>query len=109
MVPSIGSTIQRRPLSGASEAPYSSPTMASSGRICGQPVAQGPLDRRVGLAHRRQVGLGLDHQVGGAEALERDRVGHVGQLERQRQVLCGLPSRAVMLRVTAAGLGSPLA
>ena len=40
----------------------------------------------VGLAHRREVGLGLDPQVVRAEARDRDRVGVVGELEREREM-----------------------
>ena len=45
------------------------------------------LDVAVGLAHRRQVGLGLDDQVVRPEATQRDRVCDVGQLEREREVV----------------------
>ena len=52
-----------------------------------EPLADRALDGRVGLAHRCQVGLGLDHEVVGAVALERDPVGDVGQLEREVEVV----------------------
>jgi hypothetical protein len=41
------------------------------------------LDGAVGVAHRREVGLGLDDEVDGAEAGQRDLVGGVGELVRE--------------------------
>jgi len=49
--------------------------------------AQEFLDRPVGVADRRQVGLGLDAQVECFEPLRRHRVGLVGELVRQAQVV----------------------
>ena len=42
-------------------------------------------DRAVRLADRRQVGLGLDHEVARAEAGRRDLVGRVGEFEGERE------------------------
>ena len=44
------------------------------------------LDREVGLGHRGPVGLRPHLEVAGAEAGQRDRVGRVGELERQNEV-----------------------
>ena len=84
-VPSIGSTIQRR--DPEPDSPRSSPTTASSGRRSASKSSYGVLDRAVGVSDRGEVGLGLDHQVGGLEAGPGDRVGGVGELMRQRQVV----------------------
>ena len=48
----------------------------------------GELDRVVGLADGRAIGLGAHLQVGRAEARHRDRVGGVGELECELQ-MCG--------------------
>ncbi len=48
--------------------------------------AERRLDRAVGVGHRRQVGLRLDDEVTGAEARERDRVGHVGEPQGEVEV-----------------------
>ena len=58
----------------------SSPTTASSGRAPASARPDRLLDEPIGLAHRRHVGLRLDHQIGGPEARERDRIGRVGEL-----------------------------
>ncbi len=55
----------------------------------GEAVSQRPLDRGVGLADGRQIGLGLDDQVIGPEAGERDPIRDVGEFERDVQVLGG--------------------
>ena len=47
---------------------------------------EGALDGAIGVGDRRQVGLRLDAQVERAEARKRDRVGEVGQLEREGQI-----------------------
>ena len=57
-------------------------------------LAQRLLDGAVGLGDRGQVGLGLDHEILGAEAGQRDRVGDIGQLEREREVVGGAGHRA---------------
>ena len=44
------------------------------------------LDRPVGLRDRRPVGLRLDQEVTGAKAPERDRVGRVGEPQRELEV-----------------------
>ncbi len=44
------------------------------------------LDGAVGVADRGEVGLGVDDEVGGAEASGGDGVGGVRELECQRQV-----------------------
>jgi hypothetical protein len=53
----------------------------------GKPLAQRALDRVVGLGDRRQVRLGLDRQVLGEKALERDLVREVDELERKLEVV----------------------
>ncbi len=57
------------------------------GTFAGQVLADHPLDRLVGVADRRQVGLGVDDEVGRAEAGHRDHVGVVGHSQRERQVV----------------------
>ena len=58
-----------------------------------EPRPQGLLGRAVGLRDRRHVGLGLDDQIAGPEARERDLVRNVGELERDREVVGhGAPS-----------------
>ena len=52
-----------------------------------QRVAQHLLDRPVGVGHRGQVGFGLDAQIERAEPIHRQRVGLVGQLQRQGHVI----------------------
>jgi hypothetical protein len=52
----------------------------------GETCAQVALDGAVGLGDGRQVGLRLDGEVGGPEARQRDRVGRVRELEREREV-----------------------
>ena len=88
MVPSIGSMIQRR-----SPSPGPVAVLLADDDVAGafhrDPLADRPLDRLVGLGHGRQVRLRLDHQIGGAEAVERDLVGEVDQLERKREVVGG--------------------
>ena len=54
-----------------------------------QPLAHRLLGGAVGVRDRRHVRLGLDREIGGAKARQRDRVGNVGQLVRQRKVVCG--------------------
>ena len=49
------------------------------GTVLAEHVANRRLDRSVGIGDRRQVGLGLDREIGRAEALRRDRVGGVGE------------------------------
>ena len=60
---------------------------ASPGRSSAETLADRLLDGAIGLGHRRQVGLGLDHEIDGPVARQRDRVGDVGQLEREREVI----------------------
>ena len=60
------------------------------------PLAQRLLDRAVGLGHGGQVGLGLDVQVGGPEARERDRVGDVGELQGEREIRLHRQPRAYL-------------
>ena len=67
-------------------APCSSPSTPSSGPLALEQVEQRALDRAVGVGDGGQVGLRLDAQVERAEAGERDRVGGVGQLERESEV-----------------------
>ena len=87
--------IQRRPAGRPGDA-----ELLAEDRVAGplgrEPLAQRQLDRPVGLGHRRQVGLGLDHQVGGPEARDRDRVGDVGELEREREVVVGVGTDAIL-------------
>ena len=45
------------------------------------------LDRAVGFGDGREVGLGLDHEVLGAEPGQAQAVGRIGELERERKVL----------------------
>ena len=60
-----------------------------------EPVADRPLDGLVGLAHRREIGLGRDLQVGGAEPRHRDAVGEVGELQREVERLGGVHGRSI--------------
>ena len=86
-MPSIGSTIQRRPpLPADDDAPYSSPKVASPGRsVPSRSLRACPVSLRDG----GEVGLGLDDEIVGAKAREGDLVGDVRQLQRQREVLGG--------------------
>ena len=69
-VPSIGSRIHRQPLvpvrSGSS-----SPRIASSGKVGGNPLAQQLLRAAVSDRHRRRIGLPLDRQPVALKILER--------------------------------------
>ena len=60
-------------------------------RIAGTGPAQGDaehlLDRAVGVGDRREVGLGVDLQVLGLEAVQADGIGLVGQHVCQAHVL----------------------
>ena len=47
---------------------------------------KGALDRSVGVGHRRPVGLRLDAKVERPEAGQAQRVGEIGQLERECEV-----------------------
>ena len=86
-MPSIGSTIQRRALPDRAVIPE----LLAEDRVARprlrKPLAQRPLDRVVGLGNRRQVWLGLHRQILGEVALERDRVGDIGQRQGQREVI----------------------
>ena len=84
-VPSIGSMTQRR--APCPSTPNSSPETASSGRSRASRRADRLLHGAVGVADRGQVGLGLDHEVGRAEAVHGDRVGGVGEAQREREVV----------------------
>ena len=55
--------------------------------------AQRALDRLVGLGDGREIGLRLDDEVDGAEAVHGDRVGDLGELERQRETVCDVHER----------------
>ncbi len=44
------------------------------------------LDRAVRLGDEREVGFGVDHEVGRAEARHRDAVGRVGEFECEREI-----------------------
>jgi hypothetical protein len=57
-----------------------------AGPLGGEPLAQRPLDGTIGVGHRTQVGLALDAQVGRAEPRQRERVGKVGELEREGEI-----------------------
>jgi len=50
-------------------------------------VAERALDGAVGFADGRQVGLRLDDEITRAKARRRERVGVVGELQREREVL----------------------
>ncbi len=82
-MPSIGSTIQRCRRAVVAELLAEHALAAPP---AGDERADRLLGRSVGLAHRRQVGLRLDVQVGGAEPSHRDRVGGVGQLVCEAEV-----------------------
>ena len=49
----------------------------------GQRLAEHGLHRAVGIGHRGEVGFGVDAEVERAEPVQRQRVGLVGQLQRQ--------------------------
>ena len=66
--------------------PNSSPEHRVARAVAREPVADHLLDRAVGLGDRREVGLGLDHQVAGSEPRHRERVGGVGERVREREV-----------------------
>jgi hypothetical protein len=51
-----------------------------------EPRTNSFLDRPIGFRHRRSVRLGVDPQVGRAEARQADRVGGIGEVEREREV-----------------------
>jgi hypothetical protein len=53
----------------------------------GDALAHQRLHEAVGVGHRRVVVLGVDVQVGGAEARHGDGVGEAGELQRQREVV----------------------
>ena len=96
LVPSIGSTIQRRvpdPSVGVGLA-----VLLAEHRVLGTPgrqvLAHRLLDGAVGLRDRGQVGLGLDHEILGAEPGHRDRIGDAGQLQREVEVVGGAGHRA---------------
>jgi hypothetical protein len=73
------------PLAGAAR-PELLAEDAVGGPRRGEARAQVPLDGAVGLGDGRQVGLRLDGEVVGAETRQRDRVGRVRELEREREV-----------------------
>src|SRR6266498_2651567 len=56
------------------------------GPLLADALAQQLLGGPVRLGDRGQVRLGLDHQIGGAEAFQGDGVGKVGELQRQPEV-----------------------
>ena len=85
LVPSIGSTTQRRWLWPV--APVSSPMTASRGRARDERAPDALLHRVVGVGDRRQVGLGHHVQVERLEPRLRRGVGVVGQDVRQPQVV----------------------
>ena len=93
----MGSTIQRRLAvlgDAAPVVPNSSPRIGVAGTRVGQAGPDHLLDRAVGLGDRREVGLGLHHEVGGTEARHGDGVGRVGErvgeLEVGREVGSGV-------------------
>ena len=49
--------------------------------------AQRALDRVIRLRDGRQIRLGLDREILGEIALERDRIGDIGQREGELQVI----------------------
>jgi hypothetical protein len=51
-----------------------------------QPVAQQLLSVAVGVGDRREIGLGVDTQVGGAETAHGDLISGVGQRQCKSQV-----------------------
>ncbi len=53
-----------------------------------QTLASVILDRAIGLRDWGDVRLRIDLQVVGAEPLHRDAVGDIGNLEREREVVC---------------------
>ena len=85
LVPSIGSTTQRRWLKPLE--PSSSPTHRVPRAGAGQRAADAVLDRPVGVGHRGQVRLGVDPQVHRLVAARAHRVGVVGEDVRQPQVV----------------------
>ncbi len=66
------------------------PSLFPKNRIAGEPshdrLAQDPLDADVGLGHGGGIGLLADVEVG-PEVLHRDRVGAVGEFDREGQLL----------------------
>jgi hypothetical protein len=52
----------------------------------GKDITHHLLDRAVGLRDRREIGLGVDDEVGRAESRQRDAVGSIGELESQREI-----------------------
>ena len=98
--------IHRKRASSAPASPNSSPSTAWSRAAMREVLADRVLDGMVGFAHRREVGFRLDDEVAGAEAADRDRVGDVGQLEREGQVPVDVHRRAAYGVVVAVpGLG----
>ena len=80
----MGSTIQRR--DPEPTRPSSSPRIASRRRSCARIARSSALDLAVGLGHGCPVGLRLDDEVARAEPAERERVGRVGQAQRELEV-----------------------
>jgi signal transduction histidine kinase len=59
---------------------------ALAGAAFGDLAAERLLDGAVSVRDRRQVGLRVDPEVGGAEPRQRDRVGEVGELVREGKI-----------------------
>jgi len=76
------------------------------GALGREPVANGALDRVVGIGYRGSVGLGRDVQIDRTKAVERDGVSTVSQVKRERQVggqVGGSSFRGTVDRVAVVG------
>ena len=91
----MGSMIQRNSAVGIR---LVVPELLAEHRVIGKArelLANHLLDRLVGLAHRREVGLGRHLQVVGSKARHRDAVGKVGELEGKRQGVGNVHGRSI--------------
>ena len=70
--------------------PSSSPSTASPGRSCSIRARSVDSTRRSASETGVRSGFVSTREVGGAEARHRDRVGVVGEGEREREVVVGL-------------------
>ena len=86
-VPSIGSTTQRHGDAVSPCTPCSSPNRPWPGRRREQALGEQVLGALVGLGHLRAVVLPAEREVGLLVAGEREGVGQIGQLERERELV----------------------
>ena len=67
------------------------PVLLAKDRVAGVPLGEALADRfldgAIRFGDRRQIRLGLDHEIVGLEAIHRDRVRHVSQGERKIEIV----------------------